>query len=223
MTQLTPVSLSIQPATYHALTFYIAEELGYFKELGLDVTFKTYPSGAPQVADAVDNKAWDVGAAGVVPNILGWSKTPVIETIGISNDESATNALAANAQGVVEWSALVAAGGLGETKVLITPNSTGQFAAEECLMHFGIDYNAGTNFIYTGQPTVIAGMTEVGLADYGSLWAPNTYSLVENDKGAEIVCNGTTAGAHVPGGLMMRKEFGEEHPDLVKKVSCCLL
>ena len=114
---------------YWALPIYLADRLKYFEELGLDPSFVAYPSGGPQIAAADESKAWDIGGAGVVPNILGWTKS--IETIGISIDESATNALVANANGVADWPIIVASGTLGdEVQLIITPNSTGQFAAE---------------------------------------------------------------------------------------------
>lgn len=55
---------------YWALPIYLADRLKYFEELGLDPSFVAYPSGGPQVAAAVESKAWDIGGAGVVPNIL---------------------------------------------------------------------------------------------------------------------------------------------------------
>ena len=214
----TPLTISYQPAMYWALPIYLADRLKYFEELGLDPSFVAYPSGGPQVAAAAESKAWDIGGAGVVPNILGWTKS--IETIGISNDESATNALVANANGVVDWPTIVASGTLGDgVQMIITPNSTGQFAAEACLDHYGVEYDPDSNFLYSpDQAAVIAGMSGLNVANFGSLWAPNTYAFVEKNAGAEVICNGTTAGAPVPGGIMVRKEFGEEHPDIVAKV-----
>ena len=77
---LTPLTISYQPAMYWALPIYLADRLKYFEELGLDPSFVAHPSGGPQVAAAAESKAaWDIGGAGVVPNILGWTKS--IETI----------------------------------------------------------------------------------------------------------------------------------------------
>lgn len=217
---LTPVTISYQPAMYWAMPIYLADKLGCFKELGLDASFVAHPSGGPQVRAAVESKAWDVGGAGVVPNILGWSKSPGLETIGVSNDESATNALVANGHGIADWPNAVASGTLGRgVQMIITPNSTGHFAVLECLKHFNVSYDADENFLCTpGQDAVKAGMSDLRVANCGSLWAPNTFNFVEKNKGSQVICNGTTAGAPVPGGIMVRKEFGDERPDLVAKI-----
>eukprot|EP00542_Grammatophora_oceanica_P009100 CAMPEP_0194044284 /NCGR_PEP_ID=MMETSP0009_2-20130614/15780_1 /TAXON_ID=210454 /ORGANISM="Grammatophora oceanica, Strain CCMP 410" /LENGTH=68 /DNA_ID=CAMNT_0038688763 /DNA_START=167 /DNA_END=369 /DNA_ORIENTATION=- len=46
-----------------------------------------YPSGGPQDEDVViRTQAWDIGGAGVVPNIIGGSND--IYAIGINNDGS---------------------------------------------------------------------------------------------------------------------------------------
>jgi len=67
---LEPIKISYQPALYWSLPFYIATEKGWWKELGLDARFVTFPAGAPQIAAAQAND-WDVGGTGSVPAVLG--------------------------------------------------------------------------------------------------------------------------------------------------------
>ena len=55
--------------------------------------FSTFPAGAPQVAAAAA-KSWDVGGTGSVPAVLGAARFSIM-TIGITNDESAGNAVVA--------------------------------------------------------------------------------------------------------------------------------
>src|ERR1700754_3414466 len=88
---LTPIKISYQPAVYWALPLYVATEKGWWAKAGLQPEFSTFPAGVPQIA-AVVSKSWDVGITGSVPAVLGYVKFGV-KTIGISNDESAANAL----------------------------------------------------------------------------------------------------------------------------------
>jgi len=206
-----PVTISYQPALYWALPIYLADQRGYFDELGLDASFRTYPSGGPQVNDAVENQAWDVGGAGSVPCILGSFQG--IETVGISNDESEGNALVGNAAGTVSWPPASMVG----VPVAITPDSTGHYAVEACLAQQGFDPEEDDAFVLAEQGGVMEAMAK-GDAIYGSLWAPNTYHFVEENKGASVLCHGKSAGATVPGGIMVRRAFGEERPELVAKI-----
>ena len=48
--QLTEIKVSYQPALYWSLPFYVAEQKGWWAELGLKPTFSTFPAGVPQIA-----------------------------------------------------------------------------------------------------------------------------------------------------------------------------
>src|ERR671938_1278042 len=89
------IKVSYQPALYWSLPYYIATEKGWWQELGLKPAYSTFPAGVPQIA-ASASKSWDVGGAGSVPAVLGAARYNLL-TIGITNDESAGNALVASA------------------------------------------------------------------------------------------------------------------------------
>ena len=91
--QVTSIGVSYQPAVYWAVPYYIATEKGWWKEVGLEPKFTTFASGAPQVAAAA-SKSWDVGGTGSAPAVLGAQRFNIL-TIGITNDESAGNAVMA--------------------------------------------------------------------------------------------------------------------------------
>src|SRR5258707_6705724 len=93
--QVTEIKVSYKPALYWALPFYVASEKGWWAELGLKPTFSTFPAGVPQIA-ASASKSWDVGGTGSVPAVLGAARYSLL-TIGLTNDESAGNALVATA------------------------------------------------------------------------------------------------------------------------------
>src|SRR5216684_4430392 len=92
--QVTEIKVSYQPALYWALPFYVADQQGWWAELGLKPTFSTFPAGVPQIA-ASASKSWDVGGTGSVPAVLGAARYNLL-TIGITNDESQGNALLAS-------------------------------------------------------------------------------------------------------------------------------
>ena len=119
---LERLSVSIQTAVFWALPFWISLQEGFFEELGLDVAYEVFSSGAPQITAGVEDKSWDVGAAGCVPNVIGGLQG--IQLIAISNDESAVSALAANADGAANWPPPSMEG----VPVAVTANSTVHYA-----------------------------------------------------------------------------------------------
>src|ERR1700730_16570934 len=67
--QVTEIKVSYQPALYWALPFYVADQQGWWAELGLKPTFSTFPAGGPQIA-ASASKSWDLGGTGSAPRLL---------------------------------------------------------------------------------------------------------------------------------------------------------
>src|SRR6478609_4517591 len=132
--QLTEIKVSYQPALYWALPFYVASEKGWWAELGLKPTFSTFPAGVPQIA-ASASKSWDVGGTGSVPAVLGAARYNLL-TIGLTNDESAGNALlatAAKADAYMKNPQSIK----GQT-IVLTANSTGDYAVQSCLNKWGL-------------------------------------------------------------------------------------
>lgn len=205
---LEPINVSIQPAVFWGVPFWVAHKEGFFTELGLNVSYEVFASGAPQVKAAVEDKSWDVGGAGCVPNIIGGPQG--IQLMAISNDESATSALVGNAAGANNWPPTDPS-----FPVAITANSTVHYAVLKCLDAEYMNYTDDP-FVFQSPSEVIASLTE-GTVDYGSLWAPNLYSVLDNVEDSAILCSGDRVGAVVPGGIMVREEFGDEKPELVAK------
>ena len=207
---LTEIKISYQPALYWALPFYVAEQKGWYAELGLKPVFSTFPAGVPQIA-ASASKSWDVGGAGSVPATLGAVRYNLL-TIGITNDESYGNALLAtakSAEGFVKNPASIK----GQT-IVLTANSTGDYAVQSCLAKWGLK-KSDVTVKSMGQAEIISAMSS-GNAELGGLWAPNTYTM-EEKTGARQICSGQDAGAEVPGALMARAEYAKEHPENVAK------
>ena len=208
--QPVEIKISYQPALYWALPFYIAAEKGWYAELGLKPVFSTFPAGVPQIA-ASAAKSWDVGGTGSVPAVLGAARYNLL-TVGITNDESYGNALMATAKtadGFMKNPASIK----GQT-IVLTANSTGDYAVQSCLAKWGIK-KSDVTIKSMGQAEIISAMSS-GNADLGGLWAPNIYTM-EEKAGAKLICSGRDAGAAVPGALVVRADYAKEQPQNVAR------
>jgi len=207
---LAEIKVSYQPALYWALPFYVATEKNWWAEVGLKPVFSTFPAGVPQIA-AVASKSWDVGGTGSVPAVLGHVRFG-IKTIGLTNDESAGNALLVRKE-VADKFAKDPASMKGQT-ILLTANSTGDYAVQSCLKKYGLA-KTDVTIKNMGQAEIISAVSSNN-ADLAGLWAPNIYTL-EEKAGAKVLCSGKEGGVVVPGALIARGEYADSNPENVAK------
>lgn len=207
---LVEIKVSYQPALYWALPFFVATEKNWWAEVGLKPVFSIFPAGVPQMAAAAA-KSWDVGGTGSVPAVLGHVRFGV-KTIGLTNDESDANALMVS-KTVANQIAKNPASMKGQT-ILLTSNSTGDYAVQSCLKKYGLTKQDVT-IKNMGQAEIISALASGG-ANLAGLWAPNTYA-VEEKAGATQLCSGKDGGAIVPGALIARGEYAEQNPESVAK------
>lgn len=207
---LTEIKVSYQPALYWSLPYYVATEKGWWAEVGLKPEFSTFPAGVPQIA-ASASKSWDVGGTGSVPAVLGAVRYNLL-TIGLTNDESVGNALMAS--GAKADSFMKNPQSIRGQTIVLTANSTGDFAVQSCLAKWGLK-KADVTIKSMGQAEIISAMSSNN-ADLGGLWAPNIYTL-EEKMGAKVICSGKDAGAFVPGALVVRADYAKEQPQNVAK------
>jgi ABC-type nitrate/sulfonate/bicarbonate transport system substrate-binding protein len=205
----TPITISVLPTIYWAFPMYLATEKGWWAEAGLAPKFVTYPAGLPQV-NAAAEKAWDVGSTGSVPGIIGADKYQ-LEIIGISNDESATNALYATPAFAERYRANT--GSLRGQKIMLTANSTVDFAAQACLARSGL-LMSNTTWVGAPPKDVLAAVSAKD-TEIAGLWAPNTY--VAETAGWVPICSGKDARVLIPGLLVARPEFSKANPDAVAR------
>ena len=206
----TPIKISYQIA-YWALPIYIATEKNWWADVGLKPEFVVYPAGAQQIAGAA-SKSWDVGGTGSPPAVLG-SQRYEIMTIGITNDESAANAVVARKDNIAAIRANPAKEIKGQ-QILLSPNSTGEYATTACLQKWGLQRSDVT--LVALAPAQLVSAYSGGNGLLAGTWAPNIYTLNEQ-IGAEVICSGKDAGAMVPGALITRREFSKQNPEVVAK------
>jgi ABC-type nitrate/sulfonate/bicarbonate transport system substrate-binding protein len=208
--QLAEIKVSYQPALYWALPFHIATEKGWWAEVGLKPVFSTFPAGVPQIAAAA-SKSWDVGGTGSVPAVLGHVRFG-IKTIGVTNDESAGNALLVRKE-VADKISKDPKSMKGQT-IVLTANSTGDYAVQSCLKKYGLS-KSDVIIKNMGQAEIISALSSNN-ADLAGVWAPNIYTL-EEKAGAKLLCSGKDGGVVVPGALIARGEYAEQNPENVAK------
>lgn len=207
---LETINVSYQPTNYWALPFVLATKKGWWQKVGLQPKFTTFPAGAPQVAAAASG-SWDVGGTGSVPAVLGAARYDIL-TIGITNDESATNALMVNGSKAAEYKKDPKA--MKGQQILLTANSTGEYAVVACLKKYGMTENDVTP-VNMGQAQILSTLSG-GSANLGALWAPNTYTFEEKLHG-QLLCSGRDSNAIIPGALVVRAAYAKQHPDMVAK------
>ncbi|MDA8108241.1 MAG: ABC transporter substrate-binding protein [Betaproteobacteria bacterium] len=205
------MNVSYQPTNWWALPYVLATKKNWWADVGLQVSYSTFPAGVPQIASAAAG-SWDAGGTGSVPAVIGAARYHIL-TVGITNDESATNVLIATKEAAARFEKNPKEALKGQ-RILVTANSTGEYAAAACLHKYGLSENDVT-MVNLGQAGIMSALTS-GTAGFGALWAPNSYTL-EDKIGAKIVCTGKDGDAIIPGALVVREDYAKEHPDLVAK------
>jgi ABC-type nitrate/sulfonate/bicarbonate transport system substrate-binding protein len=147
-----------------------------------------------------------------VPAVLGHVRFG-IKTIGITNDESAGNALVASGKKAAEF-AKDPAGALRGQTITLTQNSTADYALQSCLKKYGLK-KSDVVMKNMGQAEIISALSS-GNSDLAGMWAPNIYT-VEEKAGAKVLCSGKEGGAVVPGALIARGDYAKENPQNVAK------
>jgi len=201
----TPINVSYQPAVYWALPYYLATEKGWWKEVGLAPSFSVFPAGAPQVA-AAQAGSWDVGGTGSVPAVLGAARSGLL-TIGITNDESKANVMMVRGDKYAAFKADPQS--LKGERILLTTNSTGDYAVRSCLKKYGVAFS-DVQFINMGQAQILSAIMSNN-GDVAGVWAPNDYTLAEKAQ-AKTLCSGADAGAIIPGALVVRADYAKQNP-----------
>jgi NitT/TauT family transport system substrate-binding protein len=184
--------------------------------MGIEPNFSSFPAGPPQIAAAAAG-TWDVGITGSAPGVLGAARFN-IRTIGISNDESATNVLMARRDQVEAIRANPAS--LRGQRVLITVNTTVDYVLQNCLNRWNIA-RTDLQVVNLSQAQILSAFS-TGEGRLAGLWAPNIYTAEER-MNAVPLCSGSDANAIVPGNIIVREEFLRANPDMVARYLAVIL
>lgn len=214
--QLTRLNISMQPALYSMVPLHLGVEQGWWRQMGIEPNFSSFPAGPPQIAAAAAG-TWDVGITGSAPGVLGAARFN-IKTIAISNDESATNVLMARRDQVEAIRANPAS--LRGQRVLITVNTTVDYVLQNCLQRWNLQ-RADLQVVNLNQAQILSAFS-TGEGRIAGLWAPNIYTAEER-MNAVPLCSGSDAQAIVPGNIIVREEFLARNPDMVARYLAVIL
>lgn len=214
--QLTRLNISLQPALYSMVPLHLATEQGWWRQMGIEPNFSSFPAGPPQIAAAAAG-TWDVGITGSAPAVLGAARFN-IRTIAISNDESATNTLMVRAADLAAIRANPAS--LRGQRVLITVNTTVDYVLQNCLRQWNLTRN-DVQVVNLAQAQILSAFS-TGEGRVAGLWAPNIYTAEER-MNAVPLCSGSDANAIVPGNIIIRDEFLQRNPDMAARYLAVIL
>ncbi len=206
----TRLNISMQPALYSMVPLHLATEQGWWRAMGIEPSFSSFPAGPPQIAAAAAG-TWDVGITGSAPGVLGAARFN-IRTIAISNDESATNVLMARRSEIEAIRANPAS--LKGQRVLITVNTTVDYVLQNCLKRWNIP-RTDLQVVNLNQAQILSAFS-TGEGRLAGLWAPNIYTAEER-MNAVPLCSGSDAEAIVPGNIIVREEFLTRNPEMVDR------
>ena len=210
------INISTQPALYSMFPLHLATEQGWWRQMGLEPSFSSFPAGPPQIAAAAAG-TWDVGITGSAPGVLGAARFN-IRTIAISNDESATNTLMVRAADLAGIRANPAS--LRGQRILITVNTTVDYVLQNCLRQWNLSRN-DVQVVNLAQAQILSAFS-TGEGRVAGLWAPNIYTA-EDRMGAVPLCSGADAGAIVPGNVIVREDYLRQNPDMVARYLAVIL
>ena len=206
----TAIRIAVQPGNYSAIAYKVATKLDYWREAGLAPTFLTYAAGVPQIKAHDD---WDVATMGAVPALIGAREYDLI-TIAVANDESRTNVLMGKKDLLAKFreTKKIPDG----TRIGVTLNSTGDYAAQACLALWGGKSKSEMTFVGMTQPEIIAAGA-AGTVDLVTLWAPNSYTMAEK-HGFEVLCSGKDFTPGVFGVTVTNRKWAQANANTVAKL-----
>jgi NitT/TauT family transport system substrate-binding protein len=143
---------------------------------------------------------------GSAPAVLGASRYGLL-TIGITNDESMSNAVMVRGDAAGMWLKRPARD-LRRKTVMVTRSSTGEYVLLAYLKSLKLT-EKDVKVVYMDQPAIVKAFAGKD-GDVFVLWAPYLYDALA--RGGKVLANGGTAGVTVPGALVAVPRFAREHP-----------
>ncbi|MGF2949053.1 ABC transporter substrate-binding protein [Microbacterium alcoholitolerans] len=193
-----PIRLTTMPAP-SGFPVWLAGELGFYEENGLDVQEMSYfPSGAPMLEAGLAGE-WDAGYIGGPPAIVGGARWGMI-TGGVEAEESGIHAIYQRAG--------AGADDLAGGTALLATGSTGHQVLEACLEENGTSLDE-MQAVSLEMPNIVSTF-ERGEGDLAQVWDP---FLVRMDEQFERLCSGDELGVDVFVVYQLHPDFVESNRD----------
>lgn len=201
-----PMSITVASQRNSAgQSVWLAKELGYFEDNGLDVTLKYFDTGAAMTAAGVSGD-WHGGWLGAPPALVGSQKWGLI-TSGIQFAENENQVMLVRKDDLEGKTPkeLVTGG-----KILVVTNSTSQQVLFGCLDYLGVA--ASDVQMVPLDPSSIVQSFQAGQADVAMTWADVDFPLLRDPSYVKI-CNGDQAGVDVYCVYAVTPDFWSNHPE----------
>ena len=201
----TKVSLSSQP-NEAGFPMWLANDLGYFKDRGLEIDIEYFPNGGAALATGATGQ-WQAGWTGGPPAVSGWEKFQLI-SVGAMQKESQ------NLKLVIRNDAMegkTPAEALAATKIGTVPNSTWSQVLYACAAHLGVT-DAESLDIVPLTPAVTIQSLQSGDLGAGTTAASADLPLINDPDTYTMVCDGKMAGSEIIAPYIVTKKFWDDDP-----------
>lgn len=197
------VAVGLQP-TATSFPIWLAEEKGYFKENGIEVELKYYPSGAA-MSEAGLTGAWDGGNMGSPPALTSSQKWEMVVP-GPNSEEGAIQILWGRAS---DFAGKDPAAVLADGEVLVKVNSTQHYALLGCMQKYGV---AGKTKPLPVEANAVAGAFTGGQGLGAMTWPPFDAEFVDNPEYVHV-CDGAQADNKIYNMLALTPAFANNRTE----------
>jgi len=199
----TKLNLNSQP-NEAGFPMWLANDLGYFKERGLEVEIEYFPNGGAALATGATGQ-WQAGWTGGPPAVSGWEKFQLI-SVGAMQKESQNLKLVIRNDAMDGKSPAEA---LAEVKIGTVPNSTWSQVLYACAGHLGVADAEAMNVVPL-TPAVTIQSLQSGDLGAGTTAASADLPLINDPENYTMVCDGKMAGTEIIAPYIVTKKFWEE-------------
>lgn len=180
----------------------------YDKALGTKIEWVQFPSGAAALT-ALASKQVDISRLGSTPTVAAISRGLPVEMIALSG-------LIATSERLIARSQIGTIADLKGKKIAFPPGSTAHFALMAALKVNNIAANQVT--LLGMAPTEMVAAWQRGDIDAAFVWGPFSHTMEKaGGKQMLVAADLQKSGYFVWNNYVVRKEFGEKHPELVVK------
>lgn len=202
----TSLSLNSQP-NEAGFPMWLAGELGYYADRGLEVEIEYFPNGGAALATGATNQ-WQAGWTGGPPAVSGWEKFQLVSVAAMQKESQNLKLFMRN--DVLEGKTPAEA--LAEVKVGTVPNSTWSQVLYACAEHLGVEDPQALDVVPL-TPAVTLQSIQNGDLGAGTTAASADLVLAQDPENYTLVCDGKMAGANIIAPWIVTKTFWDEDPE----------
>ena len=201
----TMLNLNSQP-NEAGFPMWLANDLGYFADNGLEVDIEYFPNGGAALATGATNQ-WQAGWTGGPPAVSGWEKFQLVSVAAMQKESQNLKLFMRN--DVLEG--MTPAEALAGTKVGTVPNSTWSQVLYACAEHLGVADPESLDVVPL-SPAVTLQSIQNGDLGAGTTAASSDLVLAKDPENYTMVCDGKMAGANIIAPWIVTKTFWDEDP-----------